>query len=389
VKRRDNSKIDRTALEIINRIRKFIDLVELGKLITNSDSTRYLSQIDSDDGAFTYNRWTLLKLLFLYLYVPLYTSIIRKNFAEFNYIDAFAGSGVNKLADTPILIPGSPIIALAMATSPYANIYLVEKDSSKRNLLKRRVDLLIRLSKDPRYREIILTDLSPVNVIYKSDITLELNQMFATIEKRHEELYANWGKGCHNLVFIDPFGLQFPKTCVERIINSKVRSDIIMFFNTRAVGMQAYNALYERKSVNVLDSFLGPDWKKNLQQLIVDDRPSPNEIGRLVRDFYVEQIKKKDRIVEVIELPIREDEEYNRHFDLIYSCRKTKGGNPFLQAIEYIKDYIRKTGYKFMDQIFEYITTKELPLELYQFTEDPQKLLEKYSLSRRYGVLQE
>jgi len=99
--------------EILKKLQKFKEIASLGSLISSDVFTKYNPDIDSDviDGKrFTYNKWTLLKLMFLQLYTPLYVSIIEKRYMEYNYIDLFAGSGLNKFEDTDIIIAGSPII---------------------------------------------------------------------------------------------------------------------------------------------------------------------------------------------------------------------------------------------------------------------------------------
>ena len=145
--------------EILKRMQKLKELATLGRLITQTKETEYKEHIDSADN-FYYNKWTLLKLLFIQLYVPLYISIISKRYKEFNYIDPFAGSGVNMLKEEGkegIIIAGSPIIALSFAPKPFTKAYLNDIIPSKVTLLRKRIELLKHISGDETHRDYIFS----------------------------------------------------------------------------------------------------------------------------------------------------------------------------------------------------------------------------------------
>jgi len=64
------SKIgDESIRRAINISKKFHRIAKLGKVITEKTG------IDENVDDFGFNKWTLLKLMFLQMYVPLYTSI--------------------------------------------------------------------------------------------------------------------------------------------------------------------------------------------------------------------------------------------------------------------------------------------------------------------------
>lgn len=373
---------------ILNRLQKLKEIATLGNLVAESEETRYKPDIDSK--GFTYNKWTLLKLMFLQLYTPLYVSIIRHRFAEFNYIDLFAGSGLNRLEDTNVLVAGSPLIAPSFAPAPFSRAYLVDRDPDKIALLKKRIEYLKELSMDERNREVIFSDLTSTDFwSVARDANEVVGEIFKEIEQRHKELLKKRGRGCHNLIFIDPFGLDFRREALERILNSNVRSDVIILFNSYTAGMNAYNAINFGYSAKRLDEHLGEEWLDFVKQRAREmgkkmEEMSRNELSATLSQYYVKILCEKDRVAEVVRLPLRLE---SQQYDLIFTCRRTKTGNPFLAGVRYIKDLLESTDYALVDALKEYVVTGRLPGMLRYIIRDPEKALERYKTARRYGIL--
>ncbi len=377
----------RTLQGILNRVQKFKEIVRLGELVTAREDTRYNPQVDSEDG-FTYNKWTLLKLMFLQLYTPLYTKILKHRYAEINYIDLFAGSGVNRFEDTDIILAGSPIIALSFAAHPFSNAYMVDTSSAKLALLERRVELLKELSAQRVHRDYIFSDITGTEIhLFGEDANKAVHRIYDAIEERHDELLETRGQGCHNLVFIDPFGFEFQRASLERILRSQVRSDILILFNSYGAGLAAYNAIHRTRS-RELDKMLGENWIRYVESLAkrrgkrLEDL-SRTELSRMLLSYYTAIFERHSYVVEVVRLPLRLA---SQQFDLIFACRRTRSGNRFLEGVRYIEEFLRQTDYRLVDELKSYIKTGRLPGLLNYMIKDPEGALNRYKTARRYGV---
>jgi len=76
--------------------------------------------------------WTVMKLLFLKMYVrDVYTPIIGKRYKKMYFIDLFAGTGLNSYENAEFFIPGSTLVAWFFATYPFDRIYAVGYDMPK------------------------------------------------------------------------------------------------------------------------------------------------------------------------------------------------------------------------------------------------------------------
>ncbi len=385
VRHRRSYRID----EILKRLQKFREIHTLGKLVSEDKETAYTPSIDSENN-FTYNKWTLLKLLFLFLYTPLYTSIIGSRYADMNYIDLFSGSGVNKLEDTDIVIAGSPIIALALARIPFNHAYFNDTDGRKICMLKKRVEKLKELSTKNRYREVIFSNISSTSVNYRTkDANEALVEIFEEIDERARRLLKEKGKGCHNLIFIDPFGFEFKRESLELILKAKFRSDIIILFNSYGAGLNAYNIIKLGRSSKSLDNLLGTEWLDYVKQKAQEKGKSLEDLGRnelsnMLSEYYVELFRSHNYVVRIVRLPLRLE---SQQFDLIFACRRTNQGNRFLPAVDYIKNMLEKTDYRLVDELEYSIKTGRLPGLIGYIIEDPETALEKYKTARRYGIL--
>jgi len=327
--------------------------------------------------------------MFIQLYAPLYTSIIKTRFAEFNYIDLFAGSGLNKFEDSNIILAGSPIIALSFATKPFSKAFFIDLSQGKITLLKNRISRLKELSKKMEYREFIFSNIeNTITIYFSQDANTKVKKIYEEIEKRHEELLDKIHRGCHNLVFIDPYGFEFKRRSLERILSSSVRNDLIIFFNSYGAGMQAYNVIHHNYSSRLLNDHLGSEWYNFIKQTakrsnINEDKLSRNTLSHMLSSYYVGILKKHDYVVEVIRLPLKLE---MQQFDLIFACKRTRRGNPFLKGVRYIKNLLESTNYRLVDLLKEYVETGKLPGLLNYVIKDPEKALRRYGTARRYGI---
>ncbi|MEM4467813.1 MAG: three-Cys-motif partner protein TcmP [Candidatus Nezhaarchaeales archaeon] len=221
-----------------------------------------------------YRKWTIFKLIVHLLYTPLYTSIIKKYFTtEFYYVDLFAGSGFGYLSEEDISdadikgiqnvrIAGSPLIASSIVKEYFTRLYLNDVDQAKIKLLKKRIEILAKLSKSPRKYPFPLPQ-SPLDLDRIKICDMDANEAVKKIMKEIEEKYermVNKGKGCHVYFFIDPEGLEFKRESLERIVGSDVQSDIMTLFNSYGAALQAYNHIHHGYSDSALRECVGNDY---------------------------------------------------------------------------------------------------------------------------------
>lgn len=152
--------------------------------------------------------------------------------------------------------------------------------------------------------------------------------------------------------------------------------------------MQAYNVIHFGYSSSSLDEHLGTEWldyvKKRTQEegLKLKDL-SRNKLSKILSDYYISIFLRHNYVVRVIRLPLKLK---SQQFDLIFACRRTRGGNPFLNGVEYIKNMLENTDYRLIDELLSYVTTGKIPGLIGYIIRNPEKALEKYKTARRYGI---
>ncbi|RZN55709.1 MAG: hypothetical protein DSO09_03685 [Candidatus Methanomethylicota archaeon] len=383
--------------DIVKNIKKINELKELGDIITDSEDTELNTNIDPE-----YNKWTIYKLILHMLYLPTYTSIISKHFAEFYYVDLFAGSGIgylsreklvksgleqsiaNKIGD--IKIGGSAPIAMYFAKEPFTKYIFVEKDGRRCNLLEKRANLLCQK---------IHLNIENVEVKYR-DANFEVNEIVNELEIRNKELFNNQGKTLHVYFFIDPEGMEFKKESLQKILCSKFRKDIIVLFNSYGAGMQAYNVIHKDYGDDALKEWLGEDYYNYIENEAMKrnkkvDKLSRIELSDILSDFYVNNIKgikgRNGRAMYLCEKVTLQLENENQQFDIIIVTSNTKQNAPYLNAIKYIDDiFIRKgreNNYQLLNETIQYIATGKLPGLLNNLIDNPEEILNRYSTIKK------
>ena len=156
-----------------------------------------------------FNHWTPLKLTFLNFTLDVCAIVANKKFKYKNYIDLFAGSGINKTKGKyQDFFIGSPFIALLNHNNKFNSFIFCEKDPLFYNALKNRIEGLNFKAK-----------------LYNEDCCCKLEDILKDISLESERAY--------NFFFIDPYKLEFSWECMKKILN--IRSDILITFMTRTI----------------------------------------------------------------------------------------------------------------------------------------------------------
>jgi len=307
----------------------------------------------SSHGAFKAHHWTIIKLLFLKMYVrDVYTPIIGKRYFMV-FIDLFAGTGLNCYENTQFCVPGSTLVAWFYATYSFDRIYAVGYDKSESRWepppyvwLERRVKRFI-----PQKRCHILKGDANKRV---DDIVNSLINM-----KKH----GGDRRGIHYLAFIDPTSHEVHWTTIEKLVNLEkegIYGDFIILFQSRLlareIGKVQSNPQKYNNLANELDKFFGTDSWRSIKK----------PIEKSIFELYLERLKKiKSRaLIETIEVELmRED----IHYYLIYITRKTQRGSPYLNTVRWLKDFVERVDQKnIVDNAIRKVLGLNRPLTKYR-----------------------
>jgi len=211
--------------------------------------------------------WTTEKLEIIEKYFNAFATIMKnQSWAKTVYIDAFAGSGEIKLADTSITA-GSPLIALQYDFSKY---YFIEYDKKKIAKLEKLIECQYPQKK------------SKV-VFINGDCNEELPKIFFELSK---------DISTRGVLFLDPFALELKWSTLELAQETKL--DIFYWFP-----MMANRLIFKdkkkndafREKLNIL--FGEEDWEEKLykesQQInmfgeVVHDKQPANELVKYIAD---------------------------------------------------------------------------------------------------------
>jgi len=207
--------------------------------------------------AYLVGPWAIMKLALLGYYVQIYTNILGKS-KTINYVDLFAGPGVDQIKGTKFVIMGSPLLAQrAPRRNHFTNLALCELNND--------------------YAQALRTILPGSRVIDK-DINEE------GLDQLQEFLNSHRG---HSLVFADPEGLDLKFGTLIQIFGLTYCDVLINYQPTslnRVLGQVAQNP----RMADPLTSYFGtPAWK------VGGD-------GDQLLELYCSQIKKfRDNVVAV------------------------------------------------------------------------------------------
>ena len=237
--------------------------------------------------------WAPLKLIVLLLYLDVYTKIIPKHFESMVYVDLLAGSGINQIRGAGRRIIGSPLIAATASHRPFTKLLLVEGMLERSKALEERLKTVIDEDRFEVYHE-------------------NCNAAVDKIVEEHLEKRRS-----HHLAFIDCQGLDVDWATMEKIL--EYPGDLIFTFQTALI-------IRTRDYPDRLNKFYGDDsWKT---------AKSGDDFLRCYED------KLREYRDIVINIRIKEKRRGGFYYHLIFATRKTKGGNPWLQAVDLIKNRI-------------------------------------------------
>jgi three-Cys-motif partner protein len=190
-----------------------------------------------DDGLIipTVGEWARDKHHFLLRYIDAFTTSMRKKrWSGFHYIDLFAGAGIARLRKSKRLEWGSPLIA-AQARYPFDGLHFCERDDAKFEALHVRVDRLA-----PKAAPQVL----------HGDANVRVGEIVSDIPEHSL-----------TLAFLDPSGLHLDYETLRKL--AERRADLIIYFPDRLDILRNWEAYYWDNPNSNLDRVMGPnvDWR--------------------------------------------------------------------------------------------------------------------------------
>lgn len=254
-----------------------------------------IKEIQSD----VYNEFeeaTPLKLIFLHYSLSIYALIISKYYKNMFYIDLFAGSGLNKMKNSRDTIIGSPLIALLNHRERFTHFFFCEKDPMLFDALKLRLEAL---------------SIKNVEIIH-DDCNTELDNIISKIKEI---------RSSHAFFFIDPYAMEFKWNSMKKVLSTY--TDVMFTFMTHNLTRARNSALAQPKNSTIaLDDFFGDkSWASDSKDALV---------------VYKQNILKVRKNAEIESVNI------NGYYDIIFITNKTKGKNPWMNAIREAKKEIEK-----------------------------------------------
>lgn len=266
--------------------------------------------------------WTPLKLAFLDFTLDVCAIVANRKFIKKNYIDLFAGSGMNKIEGRyEDYFIGSPFISLLNHRDKFTKFFFCEKDIYFFKALKKRIGVL----------ELANCEL------YCGDCNHKLDDILNKINKTRS----------YNFFFIDPSKLEFSWESMGKIL--KIRSDILLTFMPRAAWRSVTAQQKTGNKSPALDRFFGnSSWKKAIRE---ED----------LVEIYKMNILKERKDAIIISTRINSKRGFNYY--LFFITHQTRGNNPWLDPIRSAKEEIEKNSDSAIKTLLDIIKKRQFTLK--------------------------
>lgn len=259
----------------------------LEKIKALSDASEKLIAIS--DVHYPGHAWSIVKLLLLWGWVYVYTTIIPRHFNNYQYMDLLAGSGTTLVKETQDVVVGSPFVAHFFARNPFRSYVYVEKRHDRSAALRQRA----------------------INLMGEKAQVLEgdCNELIRTILPEEKRL--------HSLIFIDNEGFDVVWKTIEAILEAN--TDILMLFPTSSVMRVAKT---DRTWSSLNRFYGGRSW-----------RDAQDEEDFL--ELYLQQLKERFEVLRKKEVYVSDVRVGSGQFfyDIVLTCKK----GPYIRAWEYLK----------------------------------------------------
>jgi three-Cys-motif partner protein len=249
--------------------------------------------------------WTGLKLVALKYYLKPYLNILAGK-TRVAYIDLFAGPGLDRIGKRSVPLPGSPLVPMmvheAAEGKNFVQYIFCETKRDYYDALKARAEAY-------RSADCGLTML-------RGDANERVDDVLAAVKKQRIG---------HSLVFLDPEGLEWRWSSMERLL-AGISCDVIVNFPSAGLTRISTRVDTTRETIS---AFLG----EPLEGLphIVDE------------EWALERYKAKlADLGRDVSTEIRITDIGTFHYHLIPAVRTTRGGSPWFATFVMLRDQIRR-----------------------------------------------
>lgn len=283
----------------------------------------------------------------------MYTTVISDHYNDWFYIDALAGSGVSVYGDEEESFLGSPLLAAMNASEPFTKMYFIEQDEDNAAALKKRLEAgfnrpELELASPECGWEVFVGDAN-------DELQRVINDMWR-VAKRDGKANFN------HLTFIDNQGLDLMWDGIKQLA-PKPTGDLLINFPTSAV---IRSAGHEGSRHTLTDYYGSEVWQSasGKEELL---------------DAYtrrLDSVEKTEQVVTNIDSGTK-----SYHYDMLYATRQTRGGSDYINAIEYINEFVEAVDGADVEEMLQILRGDQLTMESFlpaQDDDNPQSRLGEY-----------
>lgn len=300
-----------------------------------------------------FGTWSALKLIVHAATVNMYTTVISDHFNDWFYIDALAGSGVSVYGDEDESFLGSPLLAAKNASEPFTKMYFIEKNKENAAALEKRLEAGFNGSD---------LEMAPPECgwkVFVGDVNEELPQVTNDMWK----VAKRDGKANFNhLTFIDNQGLDLTWDGIRQIAPEPT-GDLLINFPSSAV----IRAAGHEDSEDALTDYYGSEiWQ------------SASGKEELLEAYTrrLSSVEKTEQVVTNIDSGTK-----NYHYDMVYATRETRGGSDYINAIEYINEFVEAVDGADVEEMLQILRGDQMTMESFlpaQDNDEPQSRLAEF-----------
>jgi three-Cys-motif partner protein len=258
-----------------------------------------------------FDTWSALKLILHSASVRTYTTVhANQGTEDLFYIDALAGTGLSEYDGGYFL--GSALLALREVNTPFKKMYFIENKPEYAEILEERLKVAFELPgfSEPEDWEVYQEDAN-------DQIPRVVDEIWST---------GDFDNGVNYYCFIDNKAADVKWDAIEEL-TPKPYGDLLINIPLR----QTIGRNINKETTTELDEFYGMD---------LSNVTFHRNIREQCLQLYLENLANRDRPKQVVTGVDAGTGSYG--YELAYVARKTRNGNPWLDAIRYVRDFVEQ-----------------------------------------------
>ena len=303
-------------------------------LIDGAEEVEPVYQEDIDN---SFDTWSALKLIVHSATINMYTKVIANHADHFFYIDALAGSGLSEYGEEECFY-GSPIVAAKHAAEPFTKMYFFEGEEEKCEILEQRLEYVFNNESN---------EISEPGewVVWHGDA----NDL---IHDATSDIWSYWDSGemFNTLTFADNQAMDFMWDSMIEV--GDLTGDLLINYQgAMAIGMNINN---EAAHEGQMKEFFGRNlWEENLSSR----EEYKQEYMRQMESLF-------DDTCHQVPVKVRSGTK-SFEYDMIYSTRDTERGSGYVEAIEYVKEFVENVDGADVEDMLELMHGNQSAMDNY------------------------